>query len=112
MADAMRRERTKLRLDRGLPNWRWLLANDSEEWPRHWMQATGEKERNAYYMRDQADWVRDHEYGAILHLYKTGHLHPSVAAALLEDHVSDRVKEGIDRFGNTHEDWDVVLPDG
>lgn len=76
-------DRLRQKLDHLFPNWeRHLLSPD---WEALWMEASGESERNARYMRDKALQLRGEDADAILHSYAIGEISRSECAWRLRD---------------------------
>jgi len=97
-------EQWRDQLDSYLPSWRWIVVNDSESFPVHWMAAKGASRAAAYRALDHAFEVLDGEAQEVLDLYMAGVIGRTLAKIQLRHHVSERVQR-------EHPQWDLPEPD-
>jgi len=89
-------EEAKRLLDRDMPNWRWMLVNEQEEWSLKWRKKSGDSRATSFRMLAWAREIMGEEADAVINLYVLGQMTREGALLHLRGHVKDGIPE--DKF--------------
>jgi len=100
-------DKARARLDELMPDWRYVLVNDSDNWVDEWRAASGDSRATAYRMREMALALDKQEHKRLLALYDNGHISAESLKVQLFDYMSERVKaEGHEPLFDPRDDDD------